>query len=345
MHWVRINLAGCLMCAGAFCVAHADEQGSAGAVGLSADEAVAAPARDSVSCGAANRGALAGAVELPRLGLGYVIPEPWWERGYRYGTAELIDLVTRAAAKVAEQFPGSVVGIGDLSKQSGGAIPRHQSHQSGRDVDIIFYAVTSAGTPFQPDDHMAFYRRSARATYAKAPQWSREIPPRHFDFARNWAFIKAAMNDPHVQVQIVLVSRRIRRWLLDYARTSGEPEELLQRAAVVIHRAPGDSHNDHMHLRIACPPADVTAGRCRNLSAPKRRRGRKWYSRIPCPRPSANKAVVTQPSAKPNPEPVPELAPTADPVLAPTADPVLAPMVDPVLDNRPGPRTTPAVGE
>jgi len=43
------------------------------------------------------------------------------------------------------------------------------------------------------------------------------------------------------------------------------------------------AHNDHMHVRIACPSGDLTHGLCRNHLAPRRRSG-KWHWRIRCPK-------------------------------------------------------------
>ena len=35
--------------------------------------------------------------------------------------------------------------IGDLSGPSGGKIPGHRSHRSGRDADLLYFALTPAG--------------------------------------------------------------------------------------------------------------------------------------------------------------------------------------------------------
>lgn len=239
----------------------------------------------SVSCGAPNRGALAGAVEMQREGLGYVMPEPWWQRGHRYGTQELVSLIERVAAKVALEHPGAMLGVGDLSAPEGGALRGHRSHQSGRDVDLIFYALTPEGEPFAPDHVMAYYGRSGLAKHAKAPEWTPEIPQRYFDLARNWALVKALMSDAEVGVQYIILSGRIRRWLIEYATRIGEPEELVTAAAKLMLDPPrgSESHNDHMHVRIGCSESDVLWGRCSGVVQQRRSGSGKWYSRIRCP--------------------------------------------------------------
>ena len=241
------------------------------------------PPGTSLSCGSANRGALRGAVEMPVRGPGFEVPEPWWTRGYRYGTSHMVELVARVAAAVEAEHPGSVLGVADLSKSTGGALPGHRSHQSGRDVDLHFYTLDPGGKAFPPDKHMPYFGRTGRATYAKAPSWSRSIPERYFDLARNWSLVKALITDDEVTVQNIFVSRRIRRWLLDYARALQEPDELVSRAAIVLRKAAGRTHNDHMHVRIGCSEQDQRLGRCKDSLASPRRGKRKYHSRVRCP--------------------------------------------------------------
>ncbi|MCG8420550.1 MAG: penicillin-insensitive murein endopeptidase [Proteobacteria bacterium] len=290
---VRTVLCGALLCISAPSTASAEDADTLSAARAAEQDPVDL-AINSISCGAANRGALSYAAEMPKRGAGFEIPDPWWSRGYRYGTAELIDLLMRAAAKVASEYPGGVVGIADLSGKDGGALPRHRSHQSGRDADIIFYALTPDGEAFWPDQYMGYFNRRGRAYYAKSPSWQRRIPPRSFDMARNWAFVRALINDPRTAVQFILVSRQIRRWLLDYARALEEPAEVFSRAARILKPADDRSHNDHMHVRIACAHRDIALGRCRNTQARARRGKRKWYSRIRCPTAKARAALAVK---------------------------------------------------
>ncbi len=240
----------------------------------------------SISCGAANRGALYGGVPLPYAGIGYAMPEPWLSRGHHYGTEELVGLITRAAAAVDQTLPGGVLGVADLSGPEGGVLRGHRSHQSGRDVDLIYYSIDPAGNPFPPDHYMAYYTHSGLAHYARSPSFSREIAQRYFDLARNWMLVKVLLTDPRAEVEHIFVSSRVRHWLLDFARHSGEAEELVSRAARVLRKPRGvDGHNDHMHVRIRCSEDDAALGRCRNDIASKPRRGRRWRSVVTCPAP------------------------------------------------------------
>lgn len=263
-----------------------------------ADETEPAPlvVSGSVSCGAANRGALRQPAIIANSGPGWVRPSTWAKRGRRYGTDELVGAIERAAARVAKEYPGSVLGVADLSKQDGGASAGHRSHQSGRDADLLYYAIDAQQRYVQPDGVMPYYTRSGRASYAKAPSWQPRIPVRYFDLERNWALVRALLEDPHSQVTAMFVASSVKYWLIKYAEEIGAPKELVTRArhTIVVPRKVG-GHNDHMHIRVACGADDRAAGRCRDELWPSRKRG-KHYAQVRCPAPN----VVLQPAGGSN---------------------------------------------
>jgi len=191
---------------------------------------------------------------------------------------------------VAEQFPQSQLGVADLSNKHGGALASHHSHQNGRDVDLIYYALDANSQPFAPDEHMAFYNAIGKATYATAPAFVKGIPERYFDLARNWALVKAMLNNPSAKVEYIFVSPRVRYWLLRYAHQMHEDKTLIHKAQLRLH-APRKSkgHNDHMHVRIACSHEDIEKGRCKKDSAPKPRSGMRWHRKVRCPAPLSKK--------------------------------------------------------
>lgn len=245
-----------------------------------AEEQEQAADTDSVSCGCVNRGGLAAAATLEPEGPGYVIPEPWRARGLRYGTQELVGLIRRAAAAVAREHPGARLGVADLSLRRGGAARHHRSHQSGRDVDLLYYAVDASDQPVAPGGCMPSYGPDRRASRCASPE-RREVAPRRFDVARNWALVRAMLTDEHVRVRVIFMSLGVRRWLLEHAASLGEPRALIRRAEGILLRPPGPrAHTDHMHVRIACTLDDRRRGRCRTDPDP---RGR-WFGRLRCPR-------------------------------------------------------------
>lgn len=254
---------------------------------LAAGEAAAdslVPPVHSLSCGAPNRGRLAHGIKMPASGEGFVVPARWRKRNHLYGTQELVSLIERAARKVVRKYPGSLLGVSDLSQKGGGTLYNHASHQSGRDADLHYYAMDRQHRPFRPDDNMPYYMYSGRSVWARA---TGRIPERFFDLKRNWAFVKVLLADRTATVTHIFMSWRIREWLLKYAKAQGEPSSLIKRAAKIIK--PQREHNDHMHVRIACPSHGLHLGRCRQENWPVPRRARKkkhvrLHYWLPCPR-------------------------------------------------------------
>jgi penicillin-insensitive murein DD-endopeptidase len=214
----------------------------------------------STSVGWHANGTLRSPEVLPVEGDGYLVAGPWRERQSQYGTDELVATMVRATRTVARRH-GGVAAIGDLSRRNGGASAEHRSHQSGRDVDLFFYAQDSAGAPVLPGVAMLRYDRNG-----KAVRWSpakgraapaAPVPPHAFDVRRNWTFIRALLTDPEVEVQWVFVQRDLAAKLLQQGAADGDDAALLARAAAIV-RQPSDSepHDDHMHIRIYCDPSD-----------------------------------------------------------------------------------------
>src|SRR5262245_23448011 len=91
------------------------------------------------SIGMPHRGILTGSAELPPQGEGY----KWLRQDDRHhGIPRFVQAIERAAAKVAEERPGAMLAIGDLSAQRGGQLLPHLSHRTGRDADLLLYLTT-----------------------------------------------------------------------------------------------------------------------------------------------------------------------------------------------------------
>jgi penicillin-insensitive murein endopeptidase len=204
------------------------------------------------SVGVPNQGVQTGAVELPTRGKGYERYRPQGQN--HWGRPRLVSALTRIAAEIEDELPGSTLVIGDLAAQSGGKIPGHASHRSGRDVDLLFYTLTPAGAPIASPGFVRF-EADALAIVPDSGDYVR------LDLARQWLLVKKLVNDAEIGVQFLFVSKPIEALLMDYARARGEPLELQYRAQTVMLQ-PGDSlpHDDHLHLRIACSPEEAQAG-------------------------------------------------------------------------------------
>jgi penicillin-insensitive murein endopeptidase len=208
----------------------------------------------SVSWGKANRGTILNPQRLPDDGDGYRVPKRWSERGIRYGTDELIDLIVQVSRRFALDWPDARITVADLSPLRGGPSRWHRSHQSGRDVDLVFFMTDEAGKPVDPEDMHRF----------DADGVARGSPKLLFDTPKNWSLVRAIVEHPGSPVQHVFVYEPLAQRMLDHARAIGEPEAIIDRARELL-KQPGDSapHDDHFHVRIMCTPADLAYG-CRD---------------------------------------------------------------------------------
>jgi penicillin-insensitive murein DD-endopeptidase len=207
------------------------------------------------SVGTPTHGALSAALELPMAGPGFRWFNPM---GHHYGIPRLVEAVATAAADVERQRPGgSPLMVGDLSRRTGGKIPHHASHRTGRDVDLLFYAETTAGEPimspgffkFGPDGLAMVPNERGGGRYVR------------LDLARQWLLIKALLTTARANVQWMFISLPVEALITDYARARGEEAELVWHAETVMLQ-PKDSlpHDDHLHLRTACTPDEMVLG-------------------------------------------------------------------------------------
>ncbi|MBO6939551.1 MAG: penicillin-insensitive murein endopeptidase [Deltaproteobacteria bacterium] len=201
----------------------------------------------SVSVGKSNDGWLLRGVPMPDRGIGYVRARPGEET--RYGIPRLVQVIERAAASVDAAFPGTPpLRVGDLSYPRGGRHPRHGSHRSGRDVDLIYYATTPTGRPVQGRGWVAYDRFGM----------GRE-PDEHggahmaLDVARNWHLVRTLLADEDAQVQWIFCSAGVKARLLEHAIANEPSRAIVFRAAWVLHQPRrAHPHDDHFHIRIGC---------------------------------------------------------------------------------------------
>ncbi len=205
-------------------------------------------------------GVLVRGVPLEDRGEGFVRARPG--ESTRFGTPTMHDSLTHAAASVARAFPGSApLRIGDISYPGGGRHPRHGSHRTGRDVDVIFYVTDASGHSVRGRGWIAFDRFGV-ARETDAPDGV--IPSNElffFDDARNWHFVRTLLLDESARVQWIFCSRGIKARLLEYAMAYETDPRAIHRAAWVLHQpSRGNPHQDHFHVRMGCTPQERAAG-------------------------------------------------------------------------------------
>jgi penicillin-insensitive murein DD-endopeptidase len=234
------------------------------------------PKKDAIkgpaSIGAPNKGKLSGAIKLHSSRSLKVR-----ERSQAWALPDLVKLLQRAAGKVAKKYPKSVMLVGDMSSKSGGPMTGHHSHQSGRDADVGFYIANSKGKPAVMTRFVAFdgAGKSAQVSWAQ------------FDDARNWALVEALLTDTTTPVRYIFVSNPLRARVLAHAAKQKVAKDLHAKAQnALLAPRDADVHDDHFHVRIACP--ESMKGTCVEESFGQ-----------PAPARPAAKAAVAKSDAKP----------------------------------------------
>lgn len=210
------------------------------------------------SVGTPQGGELLDGFSVPLTGEYHRFYGPVRSRGTNFATVELAALLIRAARVVESYVPGPPLVIGDVSAEGGGDLGRHMSHNSGRDVDVLFYVRDADGKPAPPKGFTHF-DGDGQCT-------SRRCGELRFDDQRNWWFVRTLLASEDVPVQYVFVSNPLKARLLAYAEARKEDPEILRRARRVLQEPKGSSpHADHYHIRVYCSAADRATG-CRDRS-------------------------------------------------------------------------------
>ncbi len=172
-----------------------------------------------------------------------------------FGHPALVLMLRRSARDVARAEPGSVMLVGDLSKEGGGPLHGHYSHQSGRDADVAFYAKDKHGKQVVMDRFVKFDGNG------RAMDGSGLV----FDDYRNWLLVQGWVRDERAGLSHIFVSRELRTRLLRYAQSRRDFRPYVPAATKLLKQPPNaGAHRDHFHVRISCP--ELQLGLCKNES-------------------------------------------------------------------------------
>ena len=180
------------------------------------------------------KGCLAGAKALPTDG-------PAWQamrlsRNRNWGHPDLIAMVEKLALEAREHdgWPGLLVG--DISQPRGGPmLSGHASHQVGLDVDIWF-------TPM-PERRLTSHERDEVSAVSMVAADGASVDPNRWTDAHVRLLQRAAS---YKSVERIFVHPAIKKAICEAAPQEGD------RGWVHKIRAYW-GHNDHFHVRIACP--------------------------------------------------------------------------------------------
>ncbi|WP_240360851.1 penicillin-insensitive murein endopeptidase [Pyxidicoccus caerfyrddinensis] len=193
----------------------------------------------SMAVGFVHSGRLVNAKRFPQ-GPEWIVVSP----EVAYATEETVNYLTEAIREVRAKFPEAPpLRVNGISNKEGGYLRPHKSHQNGRDVDVGFYYPT-----VDP------IREREREKYINVPL--------------NWAFLRALVTK--TDVQMVLVDKRVRQVIYNYALSIGEDKAWLDSLfndgpnGVVRHAR---RHRDHFHVRFHNPRAQELGRRVQPLLA------------------------------------------------------------------------------
>jgi penicillin-insensitive murein endopeptidase len=168
-----------------------------------------------------------------------------------YGHPALVLMLQRTAKDIAAAQPGSVMLVGDLSRERGGSLSGHRSHQTGRDADVGFFVTDKEGHPLQSDRFYGF----------TGDGQSKDGSPVLFDDWRNWLLVKSWLLDTRAGISHIFIQRDLRARLLNFAAHHPKAKPYVAAAAALLKQPEhGEDHSDHFHVRITCPA--LQAGLC-----------------------------------------------------------------------------------
>ena len=187
--------------------------------------------------GATNAGCVSGALALPMDGPGYRVMRP--SRNRYYGHPDLVRFIQTLGRQIEGRGIGTLL-VGDLSQPRGGPMSSmHRSHQSGLDVDLWFQL------PHGIDERsLSKYEREQWQAPSMLTSDGVSLHP------QNWTIDQAEMLRlvaQHPEVDRVFVNPVIKR---EMCRT--------QSGGQWLHKLrPWWGHDDHLHVRLRCPPGEI----------------------------------------------------------------------------------------
>lgn len=184
---------------------------------------------------------------LEESGEGYIQLLRSWDQ--IYGTDEMLGMIKKSAADMAKKFPGrDRLQVESIAALHGGHIDPHGSHQNGLDVDLQYFKAN--GQEYVP---------TISAPYSEPMVEAGRVSD-NFDVQRNWELVKALhKNGP---VQRIFMDTPLKNALCKYAKSTGDYASNINVLRSIRFVA---NHQDHMHVRLRCPPS---ARRCISQADP-----------------------------------------------------------------------------
>ncbi len=165
----------------------------------------------------------------------------------RWGTSQAVHHIRAAARKVRSKFPRvHRLAVGDLSVKRGGKITLHNSHQSGRDVDLGFYYRK------KPKEYPEEFVRATRKNIDIKATWLLlETLARTSTSPNGVERMFLSYETQEILYQLAVdegIERQKLDWMFQYPNGTGAQTGLIRH---------WPNHEDHIHVRFACPKDDA----------------------------------------------------------------------------------------
>lgn len=201
--------------------------------------------------GSPNEGRLQNPMDVLKLekmhqptGFHIIRPERWTH----FSTSDLASILVQMGQFTKKEVNEQTLYVGDLSKEHGGSLGRHKSHQNGLDADVAFY----------------FNNKSFHGHFASAVAVDKPHP--NWMVEEQWKLFKAIIGTQIIDR--IFIHEVLKKSLCDLAQAKGELQKGKEvgLAAETLRRLRADKeHNTHFHLRIKCSKNQL---RCRQMAEP-----------------------------------------------------------------------------
>lgn len=205
----------------------------------------------SQAIGPVNAGRLENAVNILKYQqshnpAGFYILRP--QRLTHFATSELAYILAQIGEFTKTNLPGSLLAVGDLSREKGGALGSHKSHQNGLDADVAYY----------------FNNKTFNGYFASAVAVDK--PHANWMIEAQWKLFKNVVGTK--LIDRIFIHDTLKKALCNLAIQNGEvrKDQADTLAYQTLRRLISDTaHDNHFHLRVKCSSAQV---RCRQMAEP-----------------------------------------------------------------------------
>ncbi len=163
-----------------------------------------------------------------------------------YAAAHVVDQVAAAVDAVAAANPkAGRLAIGDLSDEDGGTLSGHNSHQSGRDVDLGLYFIG------RPEGYPQEFVGASKGKLDVGAMWT--LIDTLYQQSKQAGGPTKIFLDYRVQKQIYQHARKEGVSTATLKKIFSYPDGHWAKGRLVQHIR---NHHDHVHVRYGCPPKD-----------------------------------------------------------------------------------------